>query len=136
MTLQEKLQSKLQPHADRVKDGNNDEFDYLPAVLLHLIEEQKKQSQTNAESVSQARKLAANDIQSVINFINKANGDVKNGADEITRLVSQTQADLQEKIAFSSKLAIDDRQIVVKLLNQIRDDAKKMQMQLLGTKPN
>ncbi len=66
MTLQEKLISKLQPHADRIQNGNNDEFDYLPAVLLHLIEDQKLQSKTTAE------------------FINQAKDDAKNGMDEIS----------------------------------------------------
>ncbi|MEJ1959336.1 MAG: hypothetical protein WDM70_07825 [Nitrosomonadales bacterium] len=106
MTLQEKLISKLQPHADRIQNGNNDEFDYLPAVLLHLIEDQKLQSKTTVE------------------FINQARGDVKNGVGEISRLVSQTQADLQERIANLSKLAADDIQSVLKLSNQAKDDAK------------
>lgn len=43
---------------------------------------------------------------------------------EISRLVSQTQADLQERIANLSKLAADDIQSVLKLSNQAKDDAK------------
>lgn len=107
MTLQEKLISKLQPHADRIQNGNNDEFDYLPAVLLHLIEDQKLQSKTTTE------------------FINQARSDVKNGVGEISHLVSKSQVDLQEGISSSSKLVTDDIQALLKLASQAKDDAKK-----------
>ena len=45
MTLETKLFSKLEPHAKRIKDGDGNDFDYLPAVLLQLLEEQKRQVQ-------------------------------------------------------------------------------------------
>ena len=45
MTLETKLFSKLEPHAKRIKDGDGNDFDYLPAVLLQLLEEQKRQAQ-------------------------------------------------------------------------------------------
>jgi hypothetical protein len=45
MTIEEKLFLKLEPHAKRIKDGEGNDFDYLPAVLLHLIAEQKRQAQ-------------------------------------------------------------------------------------------
>lgn len=45
MTLETKLFSKLEPHAKRIKDGEGNDFDYLPAVLLQLMEVQKQQSQ-------------------------------------------------------------------------------------------
>ena len=41
MTIEQKILSKLQPHAKRIQDGDGNDFDYLPAVLLQLIEEQK-----------------------------------------------------------------------------------------------
>ena len=44
MTLETKLFSKLEPHAKRIQDGDGKDFDYLPAVLLQLMEEQKRQA--------------------------------------------------------------------------------------------
>ena len=44
MTIEQKILSKLEPHAKRIQDGDGNDFDYLPAVLLHLIEEQKRQA--------------------------------------------------------------------------------------------
>ena len=45
MTIEKLLSAKLEPHAKRIKDGNGNDFDYLPAVLLQLLEEQDRQSQ-------------------------------------------------------------------------------------------
>lgn len=45
MTIEQKILSKLEPHAKRIKDGEGNDFDYLPAVLFQLMEEQKRQAQ-------------------------------------------------------------------------------------------
>lgn len=44
MTIEQKIFAKLEPHAKRINDGEENDFDYLPAVLLHLIEEQGRQA--------------------------------------------------------------------------------------------
>ena len=44
MSLEQKLLVKLQPHADKVEGGNNNEFDYLPAVLYRVLEKQDQQT--------------------------------------------------------------------------------------------
>lgn len=44
MTLEDKIFSKLAPHAKRIQAGDGNDFDYLPAVLLQLIEEQIRQA--------------------------------------------------------------------------------------------
>ena len=44
MTIEQKIFSKLEPHAKRIRDGEGNDFDYLPAVLLQLMEEQKRQA--------------------------------------------------------------------------------------------
>jgi hypothetical protein len=44
MTIEQMILSKLEPHAKRIKDGEGNDFDYLPAVLLQLLEEQKRQA--------------------------------------------------------------------------------------------
>jgi hypothetical protein len=44
MAIEQALISKLEPHAKRIRDGDGNDFDYLPAVLLQLLEEQKRQA--------------------------------------------------------------------------------------------
>ena len=44
MTIEQKIFSKLEPHAKRIQNGDGNDFDYLPAVLLQLMEEQKRQA--------------------------------------------------------------------------------------------
>lgn len=44
MTIEQKIFSKLEPHAKRIQEGDGNDFDYLPAVLLQLLEEQKRQA--------------------------------------------------------------------------------------------
>ena len=45
MTIEQRLTSKLEPHAKRIQDGDGNDFDYLPAVLWQLMEMQKRQAQ-------------------------------------------------------------------------------------------
>lgn len=44
MSLKETIQRKLEPHSERVIQGTNDEFDYLPATLFELIRSQEAAS--------------------------------------------------------------------------------------------
>lgn len=44
MLIEQKLLAKLQPHADRIAAGNSNDFDYLPAVLLEIIQGEKQQT--------------------------------------------------------------------------------------------
>jgi hypothetical protein len=113
MTFQEKLQSKLQPHAERIKDGTNDDFDYLPAVLHHLIEEQGKQSQILSEVIA----VAKTDLLDQVNFARKeinegmteirsdigANldlirGDVKNGVNSLNEAILTNINSVREEL--------------------------------------
>lgn len=57
MNIEQKIYSKLEPHAQRINAGDGNDFDYLPAVLLHLIETQKQQAKLLDDS---AKVLVAN----------------------------------------------------------------------------
>lgn len=59
MAIEQALISKLEPHAKRIRDGEGNDFDYLPAVLLHLLEEQKRQAKVLDDT---AKLLAAVNI--------------------------------------------------------------------------
>lgn len=53
MLLKDKILNKLQPHAERIIEGVNDEFDYLPGVLAHLLQEQDKHSENNIKQIAE-----------------------------------------------------------------------------------
>ena len=56
MSLKDKTLNKLQPHAERIVEGENDEFDYLPGVLVHLLQEQEKHSEDNIKQLAEFSK--------------------------------------------------------------------------------
>ena len=56
MSLKDKILNKLQPHAERIVEGENDEFDYLPGVLVHLLQEQEKHSEDNIKQLAEFSK--------------------------------------------------------------------------------
>ena len=63
MSIEQKLLAKLQPHADRIRAGNGNDFDYLPAVLLQVVEGQRQQAQAVADaSTTVARKLDETEV--------------------------------------------------------------------------
>ena len=63
MSIEQKLLTKLQPHADRIATGSSNDFDYLPAVLLHVVEGQKQQVQAVADAaVTVTRKLDETEV--------------------------------------------------------------------------
>lgn len=111
MTLQEKLHAKLQPHTDRINEGNNDDFDYLPAVLLHLLEEQKLQSQSTKK-----------DIDGIISLVIQTSSHVQGQIDEIKNLISQSHKVVEDKIVLSNQIAADNLPAVTNLINQLNDD--------------
>ena len=72
MEIEQALLSKLEPHAKRIRDGDGNDFDYLPAVLLQLLEEQKRQAKLLDET---AKLLAAVNI-SVNTIGDKSKGQI------------------------------------------------------------
>ena len=73
MTVEQKIFSKLEPHAKRINDGEGDDFDYLPAVLLHLMEEQKHQ----AKLLDDTTKLLVTSIKTASDTIGVQNKDTQ-----------------------------------------------------------
>ena len=60
LTIEQKIFSKLEPHARRIKEGEGNDFDYLPAVLLQLMEEQKRHAKLlddNANKIASVQQL-------------------------------------------------------------------------------
>lgn len=63
MSIEQKLLTKLQPHAERIASGSGNDFDYLPAVLLHVIDGQKQHVRAVADAATTvARKLDETEV--------------------------------------------------------------------------
>lgn len=49
-SIEQIILAKLEPHAKRVADGEGNDFDYLPAVLLQVLEQQQRQAKLTVEA--------------------------------------------------------------------------------------
>lgn len=79
MSIQEKLRIKLKPHTDNVNNNDAHDFDYFPAVLAYLIDEQIKlreaTQQVSGEQRSSFNKLAVD--------INKVSTDARSDTEAL-----------------------------------------------------
>ena len=102
MTIEQKIYSKLEPHAKRIKEGNGNEFDYLPAVLFQVLEEQKHQAQRLDET---AKLLdAAKNATETIGAQSKAQiaafgSDVERRMAQSDAAINITQTQLQNSLS-------------------------------------
>lgn len=94
MTIEQKIFSKLEPHAKRIKDGEGNDFDYLPAVLFQITEEQKRQ----AKLLDDTAKLLA----SIKNAVDAARVQSK---EQITEFEAAAQRKMEQM-----ETAINDKQ--------------------------
>jgi hypothetical protein len=98
MTIEQKIFSKLEPHAKRIRDGEGNDFDYLPAVLLQLMEEQKCQAKLLNDN---ANLLAS--IKSAADAIGSQNKEhaktIESAAQRRMEQIENTLFSTNEKIA-------------------------------------
>ena len=81
MTIEQKLFLKLEPHAKRIKDGEGNDFDYLPAVLLNLMEVQDRQAKLLDEATKQSD-------STVSTAFDKTQSQIQNSQSLINKLIS------------------------------------------------
>lgn len=128
MTIEQKILEKLRPHAERIKAGQNNEFDYLPAVLLHLIEAQKAQTTLSADqttdlcknferlqaSFTQRLEAAGQSITNNLKEeISQANQDVEDRHEELITLLTEQSQTLENKLD-----SLESSVAVLKVTNQ------------------
>ena len=101
MTLEQKLVLKMEPHAKRIVDGSGNDFDYLPAVLLQLMEQQKRlalQFDNNAELIKEiASKVSAAELSNKAQ-IATVDDTVKGNAEHLGTKVTDAQDSLHKAI--------------------------------------
>ena len=117
MSIEQKLLTKLQPHADRIASGSGNDFDYLPAVLLQVVEGQKRQVQAVAEAATTvARKLDETEVSI---------SSVKATTDQVGTMVRR-QMDLTSE-ATNERLDTISRQLVEVAQKAIAAEATEAQ---------
>ena len=129
MTIEQMLLAKLEPHSKRIKDGEGNDFDYLPAVLLQLLEVQKRHSQQldeNAKFLDSIKNKAAS---------NAADSKTQIAAFEIsmqTKLLQleATTKDLKAQIENSQTLL--GKQIESHIADNQRAQAKFLRLLIAG----
>lgn len=98
MSLEQRLTEKLRPHADRVAEGRHNEFDFLPAALLHGLERGKGMS----EAVTELRAAFSTKVSTLEQHL----ADVGNSQKEISEQVVEA-LDAQRRVILAKFDAID-----------------------------
>ena len=94
-TLQQLLDAKLRPHADRVVAGQPNEFDYLPAALYHAAE-RDSQSAHLLMSVADRLKQIDADSQQRISDLSRKTLERLNQLEQASQ---RDQEQLREQVA-------------------------------------
>ena len=132
MSLKDKILKKLQPHAERIVEGVNDEFDYLPGVLVHLLQEQEKHSVDNVNQMVALSKNLNQTTESVITQLNQNLTQLKvDSQNMMTTVQQENQVGLQAitKYLSQSTEAINNSMMQLKL--SIETENKKLRLLLV-----
>lgn len=116
MSLKDKILNKLQPHADRIIENKSDEFDYLPGVLVYLLQEQEKYSLYTIKQIAELSKTLSKTAETA-NI-------------QLSQNLTQLKADNQNMMARIQKENQDGLQTIAKHLSQSTDAINNMMMQL------
>lgn len=112
MTIEQQLFSKLEPHAKRIEHGDGNDFDYLPAVLLQIMEEQKRQTKLLDETAAllASVKSAADAIEIQIKGqITSFESDTQRRMEQVDAAIKDTQTKLQNsQSSLSEQIAVFD----------------------------
>ena len=132
MSLKDKILNKLLPHAERIVEGVNDEFDYLPGVLVHLLQEQEKHSVDNVNQMVALSKNLNQTTESVITQLNQNLTQLKvDSQNMMTTVQQENQVGLQAitKYLSQSTEAINNSMMQLKL--SIETENKKLRLLLV-----
>lgn len=113
MTIELKILSKLKPHAKRIEDGDGNDFDFLPAVLLQVMEEQKRQAKLldgAAELLATITRTADTNAVQINAQISAFESASQRTMDLVQTAITDTQDQIQKsQIAIVEKLAMMGR---------------------------
>ena len=114
MTIEQQILAKLEPHSKRIQDGSGNDFDYLPAVLLQLMEEQKRQARLLDSLKSTVDTVGVHNKAQMTAFESAAQRKLEQLETEVKHTQTQlqnSQSSINEQIAvFASAHAVQARQ--------------------------
>ena len=117
MNIEQKICAKLEPHAQRIHSGDGNDFDYLPAVLLHVI---KKQSLHQEILDSFVEILRSNENTAVVigteskDYLSKLRGSQLAIESRVIEIQSSTGS-LGKEFEIFKKLLINNQSITEEL---------------------
>jgi methyl-accepting chemotaxis protein len=127
MLIEQKLLAKLQPHADRIAAGNNNDFDYLPAVFLEIIQGQKRQILSFTD-ISKTVSSKFDESEVSLSSIKEVGLQSLQQVNQSVTLTNQGLDDIAQKLVDTDRsiaaLAMVTKQVdqAVRLTNQGLDD--------------
>ncbi len=133
MTIEQKILLKLEPHAKRIKDDKADEFDYLPAVLFQLLEEQNSIKSTVTSAVGESKTQIATfeeATQRQMELLNVSIKDIQTHIQNAREQISSVHAEYAKKI--NEDLVAMGSKIESVLDNVQRSQAKSMRILIAG----
>lgn len=114
MSIEAQILAKLEPHAARIKQGNHNDFDFLPAVLLQLLQSQAAQRQIASDSLAnvarQNQELAlgfATKVGALADNVNGVRGEVAALGGVLVRQASDALSDAKTRQAATSATLAD-----------------------------
>ena len=131
MSLKDKIVKKLQPHADRIVEGENDEFDYLPGVLVHLLQEQEKHSEDNIKQLAELSKALGQTSETANIQLNQNLTQLKADNQNMMATIQQeNQAGLQTITKHLSQSTVAINNLMMQLKLSIETETKRLRLLL------
>ena len=123
MSLEQRLTEKLRPHADRVAEGRHNEFDFLPAALLHGLEH----GRTTSEAVTEFRTSISTNVVIFERHLADAAKSRKESSQQLVealdvqlRLILENFAAIDKCLDESAKKQIENKEQVSETLSAQR----------------
>ena len=107
MSIQEKLQTKLKPHTDKILNNQADDFDYLPAILDYLIKEYENQKRDIS-------KLITNQQNRISDFQKELSVEISSAKENQETQIAKLSRTLNETIEQAGN---NQKQVIADLKN-------------------
>ena len=133
MSIQEKLQTKLKPHTDKILNNQADDFDYLPAILDYLIKEYENQKRDISKLITNQQNRISDFQKELSVEISSAKENQETQIAKLSRTLNETieQAGNNQKQVITD-LKADNQALQVR----ISDFQKELSVEISSAKEN
>lgn len=123
MSLEQRLTEKLRPHADRVAEGRHNEFDFLPAALLHGLEHGRTMSEAMTEfrtAISTNVVIFERHLAEAAKSQKESSGQLVEALDAQRRLILANFGAIDKCLDEAAKKQVENKEQVSETLNAQR----------------